>query len=415
MAIFATLAPHLRKALEKKQITAPTTIQEATIPLLLAGKSVVGESHTGTGKTLAYMLPLVQRIDSTQDTLQAIIFAPTRELTLQLAHVLDELCEGTAIRYQTIIGGVDIKRQIEKLKNKPHIIVGSPGRMVDLLDRKKLKAHEARMVVVDEADQMVENRMLRAMETVIMRTPRDRQLFVFSATISPEVEAWSRQWANTLEMIRIKRASRLPEAVTHAYIVTPERLKFEELRRLLAALHPTRAIIFVKKLHQVTDLTTWLAGKGIKIAGIHSETKKFDREKAMRHIHEGTINCLVTTDLLARGLDVENVSHVINFDLPPDAEGYIHRVGRTGRAGKSGAAITLLEPKEKFMAEKFGKQLGIKMEEKALNYGKLVDAHGKKVREPQKKDKPRMSSRSNSANARQADRKPGSVKGRTKK
>ncbi|WP_051331138.1 DEAD/DEAH box helicase [Aneurinibacillus terranovensis] len=372
MAIFAALAPNFQEALKKMNITRPTEIQEVALPLLLKGKSVIGESHTGTGKTLAYMLPLVERIDCSLDSLQAIIFAPTRELTLQIARVLDELCRETNIRYQTIIGGVDIKRQVEKLKLKPHIIVGSPGRMVDLLDKKKLKVHEVRMVVVDEADQMVEARMLRAMETVLARTPRDRQISVFSATVSSAVEEWSKQWAEQLETIKIKRAARLPDTVNHYFIVAPERLKFEELRRLLVALRPTRAIIFVKKLHQVTDIATWLSGRGVKIAGIHSKTNKLDREKAMRQIHEGSITCLVTTDLLARGLDVENVSHIINFDLPLNPEGYIHRVGRTGRAGKSGTAVTLLEPKEKFMAEKFGSQLGIIMEERVLDHGKLA-------------------------------------------
>jgi ATP-dependent RNA helicase DeaD len=379
MAIFSALAPFLQQALESKDIKEPTDIQQAAIPLLMDGKSVIGESHTGTGKTLAYLLPILQRIDPAEDTVQAVIFSPTRELTMQIANVVAEFCKGTDIRSQAIIGGVDIKRQMEKLKEKPQIIIGSPGRMVDLLDKRKLKVHEAKIVVVDEVDELVAARMLRAMETVMMRTSRDRQLAVFSATISAEVEKWSQQWAEQIETVRIKSNSRLPEGISHAFIVVPEREKFEELRRLLVALNPERAVIFVKKLHRVEDIASWLAGRGVNIVGIHSETKKLDREAALREFRSGDLNCLVTTDLLARGLDIEDITHVINFDLPMDAEDYIHRVGRTGRAGKKGFAVTLLEPKEKFMAGKFATQLGITFQEKSLLRGSLIDARPRKA------------------------------------
>ncbi|WCK56022.1 DEAD/DEAH box helicase [Aneurinibacillus sp. Ricciae_BoGa-3] len=379
MAIFSALAPFLQQALESKDIKEPTDIQQAAIPLLMDGKSVVGESHTGTGKTLAYLLPILQRIDPSADTVQAIIFSPTRELTMQIAGVVAEFCKGTDIRSQAIIGGVDIKRQMDKLKERPHIIIGSPGRMVDLLDKRKLKVHEAKMIVVDEVDELVEARMLRAMETVMMRTPRDRQLAVFSATISESVEEWSRRWAEEVQTVRIKASSRLPEGISHAFIVVPERQKFEELRRLLVALNPERAVIFVKKLHRVQEIASWLAGRGVKIVGIHSETKKLDREAALRQFRNGDVNCLVTTDLLARGLDIEDITHVINFDLPMDPQDYIHRVGRTGRVGKKGLAVTLLEPKEKFMAGKFGDQLGITLQEKSVLRGSLVDARPHKA------------------------------------
>lgn len=367
------LAPFLVARLTKQNITIPTPIQKQTIPLLLAGHSVIGESQTGTGKTLAYLLPLLQRINTSTSVPQAIILAPTRELTMQIHRVLSELCEGSEIRFQVIMGGVDIKRQMEKLKDKPHVIVGSPGRIHDLMEKKKLKAHEVNTVVIDEADQMLEAGMMRDVEAVIKRTPRDRQLSVFSATISSIVEIWGQEWAGEKpHIIRIAGKSRLPETITHSFIVTPEREKFETLRRLLQALGGGRTIVFVKKLHQVGDITTWLKGRGVSIAGIHSETRKQDREQALKEFHSGQVRCLVTTDLLARGMDVEDVAHIVNFDLPLDTEGYIHRVGRTGRAGKSGLAVSLLEPKEKFMAGKLAKQLGIEMPERTLFRGQLV-------------------------------------------
>jgi ATP-dependent RNA helicase DeaD len=369
----SSLAPFLLQGLAKMNITTPTAIQQQAVPFLLEGLSVVGESQTGTGKTLAYLLPLLQRINAESSGTQALILAPTRELTVQIRQVLDELCAGGDIRFQIIMGGVDIKRQIEKLKDKPHIVVGSPGRIYDLIEKKKLKVHEVKMVVIDEADQMLESGMIREVEAVLQRTPKDRQLSVFSATISPLVEEWGKKWAGgEPKIIKIKGKSRLPEQIEQYFIVTSEREKFETLRRLLQALQPDRALIFVKKLHQVADIAKWLSSKGVRIAGIHSETKKMEREQAMNQIRKGEIHCLVTTDLLARGLDIEDVTHVINFDLPLDAEGYIHRVGRTGRAGKGGIAVTLLEPKEKFMAGKLAKQLHAPITERALFRGQLV-------------------------------------------
>jgi len=382
----STLAPFLLKGLANMNIKAPTPIQQQAIPFLLEGWSVVGESQTGTGKTLAYLLPLLQRIQADSSATQALILAPTRELTVQIRHVLDELCNATDIRFQIIMGGVDIKRQMEKLKQKPHIIVGSPGRIYDLIEKKKLKVHEVKMVVIDEADQMLESGMIREVEAVVQRTPRDRQLSVFSATISPLVEEWGRKWTDQEpKVIKIRAKSRLPELIEQCFIVTPEREKFETLRRLLHALNPERALIFVKKLHQVADIANWLAAKGVSIAGIHSETRKAEREQAMNSIRRGDIRCLVTTDLLARGLDIDDVTHVINFDLPLDTDGYIHRVGRTGRAGKGGMAVTLLEPKEKFMAGKLAKQLHIEMPERVLFQGRLISPQERRPRPPLKK------------------------------
>ncbi|MFT9847495.1 DEAD/DEAH box helicase [Aneurinibacillus sp. REN35] len=379
-------APFLVTGLAKMNIKTPTPIQQQTIPLLLEGYSVVGESQTGTGKTLAYLLPLLEKIEADASAAQALILAPTRELTVQIRQVLDELCSGTNIRFQIIMGGVDIKRQIEKLKQKPHIIVGSPGRIHDLIEKKRLKVHEVKTVVIDEADQMLESGMIREVEAVMQRTPRDRQISVFSATISPLVEEWGEKWTqDELKVVKIRKASRLPDRIEHSFLVTPEKEKFETLRRLLHALQPERALIFVKKLHLVTDIAKWLVAKDIRIAGIHSDTKKAEREQAMNAIRKGDITCLVTTDLLARGLDIEDVTHVINFDLPFDTEGYIHRVGRTGRAGKSGMAVTLLEPKEKFMAGKLAKQLHIEMPERVLLRGQLIPLQEKSLRSPSKK------------------------------
>ncbi|MCI1693032.1 DEAD/DEAH box helicase [Aneurinibacillus aneurinilyticus] len=380
------LAPFLLEGLAEINIKIPTPIQQQAIPLQLAGYSVVGESQTGTGKTLAYLLPLLQEIHADASTTQALILAPTRELTVQIRHVLEALCRGTDIRFQIIMGGVDIKRQIEKLKQKPHIIIGSPGRIYDLIEKKKLKVHEVKRLVIDEADQMLESGAVREVEAVMQRTPRTRKLSVFSATISPMVEEWGSKWTEEeLKVIKIQEKSRLPKLIEHYFIVTPEREKFETLRRLLQALQPERALIFVKKLHLVGDIANWLAAKEVAIAGIHSETKKAEREQAMNKIRKGELRYLVTTDLLARGLDIDDVTHVINFDLPFDADGYIHRAGRTGRAGKGGMAVTLLEPKEKFMAGKLAKQLHIEIQEQMLFRGELVPPKKPSSRPPFKK------------------------------
>ncbi|MFE4202273.1 DEAD/DEAH box helicase [Aneurinibacillus aneurinilyticus] len=380
------LAPFLLEGLAEINIKIPTPIQQQAIPLQLAGYSVVGESQTGTGKTLAYLLPLLQEIHADASTTQALILAPTRELTVQIRHVLEALCRGTDIRFQIIMGGVDIKRQIEKLKQKPHIIIGSPGRIYDLIEKKKLKVHEVKRLVIDEADQMLESGAVREVEAVMQRTPRTRKLSVFSATISPMVEEWGSKWTEEeLKVIKIQEKSRLPKLIEHYFIVTPEREKFETLRRLLQALQPERALIFVKKLHLVGDIANWLAAKEVAIAGIHSETKKAEREQAMNKIRKGELRYLVTTDLLARGLDIDDVTHVINFDLPFDADGYIHRAGRTGRAGKGGMAVTLLEPKEKFMAGKLAKQLHIEIQEQMLFRGELVPPKKSSSRPPFKK------------------------------
>ncbi|KEO84692.1 DEAD/DEAH box helicase [Tumebacillus flagellatus] len=369
------------QALEKLGITIPTPVQADVIPLVQEGRDVVAQSQTGSGKTLAFLLPQLQRIDTTKRDVQVLVLAPTRELTVQIESAIREVTEGTEIRSLALVGGANIDRQLEKLKDKPHIIVGTPGRILEIQSRKKLKVHEVKSITVDEVDQMLELGNIEDVKKIVGSTLRDRQLLFFSATMSSEAKDIAKRWMNDPVFIEAKKGEHMGR-IDHVWFGTAKQDKADTLRRLVRAYDVNRAIVFVNEGDRVWWLVRELNEMGLTAEGMHGDAAKIQREKAMNGFRDGKFQLLVTTDLGARGLDVEGVTHVFHFDPATDAEHYVHRAGRTGRGTQSGLSVNIVAPEEKFIMRKFENALGIKIFSKGLEQGKIVNRRPGQPRRP---------------------------------
>lgn len=369
------IAPFLQKGLEKMNITTPTQIQSEAIPQILAGNHVVGRSKTGSGKTLAYLLPLLTNMDETNKELQGIVLAPTHELAMQIFRVMEELTADTSFNIDVFIGSANIKRQLDKLKKqKPQIIVGTPGRILELAQQKKLKIHLCKMVVVDEADRMLQERETRqSFVEISKRMDKETKYMFFSATIPgnllEDIEALIRAKATLVS----SDAKLETEKVEHAFLKCEDRERIDVARRLVHSLNVKRGIIFVNHLDKVAETTEKFQYKGMKVAALSSDSDKHQRAKVLQQLQSGEIEIVVASDVAARGLDVDDVTHIINIHPPVNEDAYVHRAGRTGRMGKAGVVITLVTHKEFFIIDKFQKKLRIKMNEKELAFGKLTD------------------------------------------
>lgn len=357
------LPPDLIEALSKQQISEPTPIQSAALPVLLAGKDAYLNAETGTGKTLAYLLPLMARIDPAQAATQVVIVAPTHELAIQIHRQSCDLAQnaGRAIRSVLLIGGTATARQIEKLKSKPHVVVGSPGRMVELIERGKLKMTHLRAIVVDEADRLLQDENLKWIQKIVGLAPPARQLIFASATI----EAQTREVLATLspEAVMLSPGTAaVNENIQHLYLICEERDKPDILRKLLHALDVPRSIVFVHRNEVAERVAAKLAHHKLAVADLSAELDKLDRKHAMDGIRSGAINIMIASDLAARGLNITSVTHVFNLDVPTTSKAYLHRVGRTGRAGAQGTAISLLTEIEARLVRRYENELGIVMQ-----------------------------------------------------
>jgi superfamily II DNA/RNA helicase len=369
------LPPILESALATDGITEPTAIQTKAIPILLAGSNGYLSSETGTGKTLAYLLPvftniMVAKIDADQRTLQSIVLVPTHELAMQICELGNGLARdsGVAIRLQALIGGVSIKRQVEKLKSKPHIIVGTAGRINELIDSKKIKPHTVKQVVVDEADRLLVGDSLHAIRRIINSVPRQRQLAFASATQRPE----SSQEAESLapDLVQIDAGvDRVNPVIEHFYVECEKRDKPDLLRKLLHALHPERAIVFMHRNDNAEVIAQKLAYHKISVADLHGAQDNMQRKKAMDDFRGAKANVLIASDIAARGLDIKGVTHVFNFDIPTHHKDYLHRVGRTSRAGSPGCAVSLMTAQEVRLVKRYQSELHIVMRAGRLREG----------------------------------------------
>ncbi len=369
------LSLNLIDGLKKEGITEPTDIQEKVIPLALENKDIIGQSQTGSGKTLAYLLPIFQRIQADKREMQAIILAPTHELVMQIDKVIKSLSENSdaAVTSAAIIGDVNIKRQVEKLREKPHIIVGSTGRIFELIKMKKISAHTIKTIVIDEGDRLLDDKNIAVVKDIIKTTLRDRQLMVFSATIDEKVLNTAKDLMKTPEVIKVEEKLQVNPNISHMYITCEQRDKMEILRKLIAAEKPKKAIVFINKGMETEITTSKLQYHHIKAYGIYGSAEKEERKKAMEDFRNGKLQILVASDIAARGIDVKDVTHIINLDLPVEAKDYLHRVGRTGRADQKGKAISIVTDKETTAVRKYEKSFGIEIKEKVLFNGKLVD------------------------------------------
>ncbi|MGZ4135101.1 MAG: DEAD/DEAH box helicase [Tumebacillaceae bacterium] len=358
-------------ALEKAGIKTPTPIQEQAIPLIQQGRDVVGHSQTGTGKTLAYLLPQLQRIDTAKRDLQVLILAPTRELTMQIEGAIQQYTEGSEIRSLALVGGANIDRQLERLKEKPHIVVGTPGRVNDILKRKKMKVHEVKSITVDEVDQMLDMGFMGEVDAIVKSTLRDRQLLFFSATVSADSKRIAQKWMKEPIFIKAERGEQAGQ-IEHVWFGTGKEDKLDTLRRLVRAYNAERAMVFVNETKRVWWAVQELRKLGLTADGMHGEAAKIQREQAMSGFREGKFQLLITTDLGARGLDVEGVTHVFHLDPATDADHYVHRAGRTGRGTASGVSVSIVTPDEMFIIRKFEKALDITIQSKGLEQGTIV-------------------------------------------
>ncbi|MCE5285164.1 MAG: DEAD/DEAH box helicase [Pelosinus sp.] len=367
----------LIEGLKKTAITVPTQIQIEVIPAALQGKDVIGQSATGTGKTLAYLLPIMQRIDTGKRETQCFILAPTHELAIQIEREIIELAKnsGLPITATPIIGNVNIARQIDKLKEKPHIIVGSSGRILELIKKKKIVAQTVKTIVLDEADRLFDESNLHSVQEVIKTTLRDRQLMLFSATFPPAIIEKAKAIMKEPAVLKAAGEAEVPKDIAHLYFVVEHRDKIEMLRKLSYHMGIKRALVFINKSENILEMTEKLNYHGLKAAGLHGGAMKNERKKALDDFRSGKISLLVASDIAARGLDIQGVTHVLNLDFPEDHEIYQHRVGRTGRLGQSGTAISLVTKVEALRLKKFERVLKIAVSEKKLIKGNVVDAH----------------------------------------
>src|SRR4051794_24814840 len=338
----ATLESVLKMGFEEA-----TPIQAETIPMGLANKDLIGQAQTGTGKTAAFGIPLVEKIDVTKDAIQGIIIAPTRELAIQVSEELYKIGSGKRVRVLSIYGGQDISRQIRSLKKFPHIIVGTPGRVLDHINRKTMRLDTVNTVILDEADEMLNMGFIEDIETILASTPSERQTLLFSATMPGPIQRMAEKFMHDPQIVRVKTKEMTVPAIEQFYLEVMEKNKFDVLTRLLDIQSPELAIIFGRTKRRVDELSEALTLRGYTAEGIHGDLTQAKRMQVLRKFKEGTIDVLVATDVAARGLDISGVTHVYNFDIPQDPESYVHRIGRTGRAGKHGEAITFVTPRER--------------------------------------------------------------------
>jgi superfamily II DNA/RNA helicase len=375
-SLLNTFKPFIQKSWEKSGFEGPTSVQERAVPLIVDGKDVIAESPTGTGKTLAYLLPILHKIEVDKKAVQAVILAPSRELVMQINDEITKWTEESGISGASLIGGANVKRQLEKLKKHPQIVVGTPGRLQELIKMKKLKMHEVRTVVLDEGDQLLAAEHLPIIFEIIKSTLSDRQLVLFSATLSSDIQHTAKQLMNDVEILQVNQSSTDKENVEHIYIVCEQRDKIDVLRRIVK-MEQMKALAFVKDINSLTVIGEKLKFKDVKLGVLDAAASKQDRERALKQLRAGEIPLLLATDVAARGLDIKGLTHVIHFDVPKDSGQYVHRSGRTGRMGASGTVLSIVTERDERVLNKYARDLGIKLQQKTLFKGQLADVNKK--------------------------------------
>ncbi|MEK4293353.1 DEAD/DEAH box helicase [Paenibacillus sp. FSL R5-0914] len=355
-------------------INAPSPVQEQTIPLLLEGRDVIAASQTGTGKTLAYLLPLLQTINPEQKVVQKLVLAPTQELAMQILREAERYGEHRGIRVMGLIGGAAIKRQIDKLREHPQLVVGTPGRIRELIGLRKLKMHEVSTIVLDEADQMFQLSGAGEVTKIVSSALRSRQLVMLSATIGPETKALANREMKNPAEVGIAPGVMTAESLEHHYVVTEERNKIDMLRRVIRHYNPDKAIVFVNATDDIAEVEAKLNHLGLTAAALYGDADKVTRSNVLSRFREGKFRVLVASDVAARGLDIENLSLVVSFDPAFDSEHYVHRAGRTGRMGKRGLSVTIVTEQQTFIMRKFARELDIALEEREMVGGNVLAA-----------------------------------------
>lgn len=340
------LNDNILKAIKRSGFEEATPIQAQTIPLALAGQDVIGQAQTGTGKTAAFGLPILQKLDKQEQAIQAIVIEPTRELAIQTQEELFRLGRDEKAKVQVVYGGADIGRQIRALKKVPEILVGTPGRLLDHLKRKTIKLDGVKTVVLDEADEMLDMGFIQDIESILTYAGNRDQTLLFSATMPKPIQALGEKFMHDPQVVKIKAKELTADLIDQYFVRVRENEKFDTMCRLIDVENPDLAVVFGRTKRRVDELTRGLVARGYNAAGIHGDLTQARRMQVLKRFKEGELDILVATDVAARGLDISGVTHVYNYDIPQDPDSYVHRIGRTGRAGKSGMSVTFVTPNE---------------------------------------------------------------------
>lgn len=373
---FSTLGigNELENLLNRNGIIEPTPVQVQAIPALLTGKDVIAQAQTGTGKTLAFALPIVERIDVNKSFVQALIVTPTRELAIQITAEARKLAEAKGINILSAYGGQDVEKQVKKLKGNIHMVIGTPGRLLDHLRRRSVDFGQLKMLVLDEADQMLHMGFLKEVEEIIRQTPKKRQTMFFSATMPKAIRGLASKYMGEPIQISVQSNNITLNEIKQEVIETTDRSKQDALCKVLDEYRPFMAIIFCRTKRRVSALNEALQLHGYNSGELHGDLTQAKREKVMKSFRKFQIQFLVATDVAARGLDIEGMTHVFNYDIAQDTESYIHRIGRTGRAGQNGVAVTFVTPKDREALNEIEK--GIKM---TIKRRKIVNEDDKTI------------------------------------
>jgi ATP-dependent RNA helicase DeaD len=341
------LSADIQQAIDELGFDEPTPIQEQAIPELLAGHDVIGQAQTGTGKTAAFGLPLLQYLEPANDEVQAVVLTPTRELCIQVTQALRTFAEHLDIEIVAVFGGAPIRSQQSQLRSGAHVVVATVGRMMDLMSRRSLVLTAARYVVLDEADEMLDLGFIEDVEKILRMCPSGRQTALFSATMPPPIQKLAEGYMYDPTTISITPKELTVDAIAQAFIEVPAKEKAARLVELLKTEEPEQAIIFTRTKIGATKLEKTLKDKGLDVKALHGDLSQGVRDGVMISFKDHRVKLLVATDIAARGLDVEHVTHVINYDVPNSSETYVHRIGRTGRVGRTGRAITFVTPDQR--------------------------------------------------------------------
>lgn len=383
---------YIYQALDEINFKEPTEVQARLIPTILKGKSVVGQSQTGSGKTHTFLLPIFQNLNAQKDEVQAVITTPSRELAYQIYEAAKQLAKFSPedIWIQNYVGGTDKQRQIEKLKShQPQLVIGTPGRILDLVRENALDIHNAHYLVVDEADMTLDLGFLKETDAIASTLPKDLQMLVFSATIPEKLRPFLRKYMYNpvIEVVANKHV--ISPTIDNWLVSTKGRDRNKLIYDLLTMGEPYLALVFTNTKERADELTNYLRSQGLKVAKVHGGIQPRQRKRIMREIQNLDYQFVVATDLAARGIDIEGVSHVINDDIPEDLEFFVHRVGRTGRNGMKGTAITLYEPSEEKLIDEL-ESMGVHFVPKAVKNGEIVDSYDRNRREKRQTRKESM-------------------------
>ena len=339
----------LLQSIEELGFEEPTAIQEQAIPLMLRGVDVIAQAQTGTGKTAAFVLPIIQRLEPAARRPQALILAPTRELAVQVAEATFRMGKHKRVTVVPVYGGQPIERQLRALRQGVHIVVGTPGRIMDHIRRGTLALDEIKTVVLDEADEMLDMGFIEDIEFILQQAPVARQTALFSATIPPRIAQLAQNYMREPVRVAIAAETLTVPQIRQTYYEVLGRNKVDALSRILDMEEPASTIVFTRTKRDADEVAESLQGRGYSAEALHGDLSQAQRERTLGRFRRGQVEILVATDVAARGLDIEDVSHVINYDVPYDPESYVHRIGRTGRAGRSGEAVTLVTPRDRRM------------------------------------------------------------------